>query len=64
MKNFNCEEYTFSVDGLTGQNYSICDEISALKKRVQSLEKENVETTNTLYEIMNRLDLLELKDGL
>ena len=30
-----------------------------LLSRIEELERENVETTNVLYEILNRLELLE-----
>jgi len=30
-----------------------------LLDRIEKLEQENIETTNVLYEILNRLDLLE-----
>jgi hypothetical protein len=30
-----------------------------LLSRIEELERENIETTNVLYEILNRLDLLE-----
>jgi hypothetical protein len=33
----------------------------SLNERVQALEKENIETTNVLYEVLNQLDLLETK---
>lgn len=61
MTKFNIDDYTFSVDGVTGERYSICDVILQMKKKIEKLENENIETTNTLYEIMNRLDFLENK---
>jgi len=30
-----------------------------LLSRIEELERENVETTNVLYEILNRIELLE-----
>jgi hypothetical protein len=30
-----------------------------LLSRIEELERENVETTNLLYEILNRIELLE-----
>jgi hypothetical protein len=30
-----------------------------LLSRIEALERENIETTNVLYEILNRLELLE-----
>jgi len=35
------------------------DKILALEDKVKRLEEENVETTNCLYELMNRQDILE-----
>ena len=32
-------------------------EISELRKRIEILEYENIETTNTLYEIINSIDM-------
>lgn len=60
MKNFNFHEYVFSVDGITGETYSLCDVIYQMKKRIETLEKENIETTNTLYQIMNDIDSLNI----
>ena len=31
----------------------------SLNEQIQALKNENIETTNVLYEILNRLDLLE-----
>ncbi len=33
--------------------------MESLLQRIQKLEQENIETTNILYEILNRLELLE-----
>jgi hypothetical protein len=38
------------------KNQSLIDYINQLEIRIQKLEYENIETTNTLYEIMNTLD--------
>jgi hypothetical protein len=59
MKNFNFNDYIFSVDGITGQSYSICDVIYQMKKKIEKLEEENLETTNVLYEIMNSLNAID-----
>jgi uncharacterized protein (UPF0335 family) len=61
MKNFNIDNYIFSVDGLTGESYSICDVLHQMRKRIEKLEQENLETTNTLYEIMNSLDGIDYR---
>lgn len=34
-----------------------------LIKDVENLKKENIETTNILYEIQNRIDMIEYKLG-
>ena len=45
----------------------ICDEsniyskIIELEKRIAKLEEENVETTNTLYEIINSIDAVDVR---
>jgi len=41
---------------------TLIDEINMLKQRVAVLEQENIETTNILYEILNRLDRLAEMD--
>lgn len=41
---------------------SIQDTINKLENRIKILEHENIETTNTLYEILNRLDKLDDPD--
>jgi len=33
--------------------------IKCLQERIESLEQENVETSNCLYELSNRIDALE-----
>ena len=43
-----CEEYT--------DLYAV---ISDLQQRIEVLEQENVETTNTLYELMNSIDAVD-----
>ena len=46
----------YLIDGLSGEKQSLLDYINKLETRIQKLEYENIETTNTLYEIMNTLD--------
>jgi len=46
----------YLIDELTGEKQSLLDYITELEIRIQKLEYENIETTNTLYEIMNTLD--------
>jgi prefoldin subunit 5 len=47
------------VNDLTGIGYSLMETITNLTKRVETLERENVETTNRLYELENKIDLME-----
>lgn len=37
---------------------SIFEEIDILNKRIKSLEVENVELTNTIYELENKIDMI------
>ena len=46
-------------DELTGIEYSLMDTIVNLIKRIEVLEKENTETTNRLYELENKIDLMD-----
>lgn len=47
------------VDDLTGIDYSLMGTIVNLVKRIETLEQENIETTNRLYELENKIDLQE-----
>jgi predicted RNase H-like nuclease (RuvC/YqgF family) len=54
------------TDQITGTEYSLVDTIYNLIKKIEeqenkikNLEQENIETTNQIYELQNRLDLLE-----
>ena len=35
------------------------DRLNDLEARIEALEQENIGTTNALYEVMNRLDMVE-----
>jgi len=35
--------------------------IAELENRISTLENENIETTNTLYEIMNSIDAVDVR---
>ena len=37
-------------------NNSLIDKLLYLEKRIEKLEEENIETTNTLYELMNSIE--------
>jgi len=39
----------------------IYDRLSELEQKVKKLEEENIETTNTLYELMNSLDAVDAR---
>ena len=47
-------EYNFDYESLD-------DKISSLEIAIERLRDEMIETDNTLYEILNRLDMLEQK---
>ena len=40
----------------------LVDILLDMENRIRSLEEENIETTNVLYEIVNRLDKLDNPD--
>lgn len=37
---------------------SVSEEIELLNKKVNSLETENIELTNTIYELENKIDMI------
>lgn len=47
------------TDEVTGIEYSLMDTIVNLIKRIEVLEKESVETSNVIYELQNKIDLLQ-----
>lgn len=46
----------YIIDHLSEEKFSLLDYIISLRDRIEKLEHENIETTNTLYEIMITLD--------
>lgn len=38
---------------------NLYDKIINLENRIKDLERENIETTNTLYEILNTLETIQ-----
>ena len=48
----------FEKWGITPEN-SIMDYIEKLEARIEKLEEENVETTNTLYELQNSIEAVD-----
>lgn len=51
--------YAKITDEVTGIEYSLMDTIVNLIKRIEALEKESVETSNLIYELQNKIDLLQ-----
>ena len=43
------------ADNFVGSKFTLLDLIQSLETRLERLERENVEMTNTLYEMENRL---------
>lgn len=52
------EHRIFVIDTETNDKYSLTDVIIDMRMRIDKLEYENIETTNCLYEMQNRLDML------
>ena len=48
----------FVIDDGGNEKYSMIDVIIDMRMRIDKLEHENIETTNCLYEMQNRLDML------
>ena len=48
----------FIIDTDDNAKYSLTDVIIDMRMRIDKLEYENIETTNCLYEMQNRLDML------
>jgi len=44
-----------TIKDFVGQSYNLYDVIAELQNKIERLEYENMETTNCLYEIENRL---------
>ena len=40
------------------------DKIAEFENRIAHLEKENIETTNVLYELHNRLDVIDVQQDM
>jgi hypothetical protein len=54
FKGFNRVTEDYSVENMD-EDDSLLDKITALESKVLKLEAENVELTNALYEVENRL---------
>jgi hypothetical protein len=57
--NFEFESLTDRIDDLQSEQNSLIYRINVLEYEVERLKTESVETDNTLYEILNRLDRFE-----
>ena len=44
-----------------GEDVDLYAKIEELEDRIAKLEEENVETTNTLYELMNSIDAVDTR---
>ena len=71
MKNFidrfirDYEKRNFKMsDETTGVEYSVMDIVANLAQRIKDLETESVETSNQLYELQNKVDLMEMNHEL
>jgi hypothetical protein len=53
------DPYWFHKKWGINQPPSILDVVAKLEERIQKLEEENIETTNTLYELMNSLEAID-----
>lgn len=47
------------LDPETEEYITVMDYVKKLEHRVKTLEQENIETSNCLYEIMNTIDSLQ-----
>jgi len=47
------------TDEITGVEYSVMDIVANLAQRIKDLETESVETSNQLYELHNKIEILE-----
>lgn len=71
MKNFidrfirDYEKRNFKMsDETTGVEYSVMDIVANLAQRIKDLETESVDTSNQLYELQNKVDLMEMNHEL
>ena len=75
VNDYGFTDHSFILNEITGEKYSITDVLVDLQHRVseledkytslifdvRKLEDENVETTNTLYEITNSIDAVDAR---
>ena len=46
------------TDEITGVEYSVMDIVANLARRIKDLETESIETSNQLYELHNKIEML------
>jgi septal ring factor EnvC (AmiA/AmiB activator) len=67
LSHYECPD-NYDIDQVTGDKYSLaglCTQLArhvqTLEHRIEKLEEENVETTNTLYEIMHSVEAVDAR---
>ena len=55
------EWYFSPTEKLIVEEHNVYSKIVELEKRIAKLEEENIETSNTLYEIMNSIDAVDVR---
>lgn len=59
MFKFIRELFAPTVHPICEEHIDLYGVIAELQQRIEVLEQENVETTNTLYELMNSIDAVD-----
>jgi len=55
------EWYFSPTEKLIVEEHNFYSKIVELEERIAKLEEENIETSNTLYEIMNSIDAVDVR---
>ena len=55
------EWYFSPTEKLIVEEHNVYSKIVELEERIVKLEEENIETSNTLYEIMNSIDAVDVR---
>jgi len=55
------DPYWFHKKWGLNESPSIFQIVEKLEERIKKLEEENIETTNTLYEIMNSIEAVDVR---
>ena len=53
--------YFSPTEKLIVEEHDVYSKIVELEERIAKLEEENIETSNTLYEIMNSIDAVDVR---